>query len=361
MMKRAPRAVLALLLGSSSLLTACDEDFESPAELDSLRVLAVRSEPASGVPGADAALEMLLVDEDEPPELAPERELDVLWLGGCHNPPGRQFYECYPLLRAIAGELEDSAVATPPERFPPGVFGTDRTFSFSVPDGILTDAPRIATDPVHFGVSFVFFAACSGKLRPRPELQNRVPIDCVDRESGKPVPPSELVTGFSTLYSYEGSVNENPRIRGVSIDGASYTPGTACEADADCGALEDGALRYACSSAQLCVPWFAACPADGKCPEHRILPDVDRASSERLGDENEIVWANYYTTAGSFEADTQLVADRKTGYTEDPSGRWHPPRRALVAARLWITLNDYRGGATWTSIDVMVGSTASEP
>jgi hypothetical protein len=346
----------AFIVLGSTWLAACSEDFESPARLDSVRVLAVRSEPASGVPGSDAALEMLLVDEDPPPELAPPRELEILWLGGCHNPPGRQFYECYPLLRALAAELEDGAVQTPPDRLPPGVFGTGRTFSFTVPEGIVADAPRVRTDPVHFGVSFVFFAVCSGKLRPRPELRNRIPIDCVDRESGGPVPSSEFVSGFSTLYSFEGLVNENPSLNGLRIDGAPYTPAMPCEADSDCAALEDSerALRYACSSGRVCVPRFTACPQQGECPAHRIEPDIDRASSERVGDENEILWANYYSTAGRFDADAQLVSDRKTGYTDDPSGRWHPPRKAVDTVRFFITVNDQRGGATWTSLDVTV-------
>jgi hypothetical protein len=312
------------------LLGGCEPGFDPPSEVEGLRVLAVQPEPASGSPGVPVALRMLLADgKTEPDEAA--RPIQVAWLLGCHNPPTRLYYGCMPVLRALAAALDDPSMA------PPGAlqFGTDVTFA--IPDDILSAAPRVPTDPVHFGVSYAFFAVCAGQLRPRPDVADRVPLDCVDTTTGKPLGASDFVLGFTTVYSYEGSVNQNPVLETLMFDDA-VVPDPAC-------AVGD----------QTCLPKLPVCGLEdrGKCPAHRVLPSITPESAERLGNLGEILWASYYASAGTFQTPTQLVNDRATGLVDDYSGTFRAPAEP-GPVRIWVTVNDQRGGATWQTFDVLV-------
>jgi hypothetical protein len=344
-------------------LVGCVDGFDPPSELSTLRVMAVRPEPASGSPGAEVRLDMLLRDATVPPAPdtpAPDaagREPQIVWLGGCHNPPTRQYYACLPYLRELAKYLDPVAVDTPTEGVPPGYFGVGPQFQFTVPEDILSGAPRVSTDPVHYGVSYVFFAVCAGKIRPRPDLADRVPLDCVDRNTGKPLGSRDFVLGFTTVFSYEGVQNSNPTLLGAEfgptplpIDGVPVP----CSNHEDCAQITDARGEpYACSAADLCSPTARRC-VPGDCPAYRLWPQVDPSTAETVpGGNHEIVWANFYATAGEVGSDTQLVSDRKVGLLDGYASDWKPPETAGTV-RFFITLNDQRGGAAWTSFDVVV-------
>jgi len=351
-----PAAVVLLCAGAG--LSGCLDSFDPQSELSSLRVMAVRPEPASGSPGAAVRLEMLLRDASVPP--GPDndgRRLDVVWLGGCHNPPSRQYYACLPYLREIAKYLHPVVVETPTEGVPPGYFGVGPQFQFTVPDDILSGAPRVATDPVHYGVSYVFFAVCAGRVRPRPDLVDRMPLDCVDRNTGKALGSRDFVLGFTTVFSYEGVQNSSPILLGAEFGrtelgiGAEPTP---CTNDEDCAQIPDGRGEpFACSDAQLCSPTAHRC-VKGDCPTYRLRPQVEPSSAETVpGGSHEIVWANFYATGGEVGSETQLVSDRNVGLLDGYDTGWQPPE-APGTVRFFITLNDQRGGADWTSFDVVV-------
>lgn len=343
-------------------LGGCVDAFEPQSELTSLRVLAVKPSPASGSPGAEVSLDMLLRDGPLPsaPGMA-ERAVEIAWFGGCHNPPSRQYYACLPYLREAAKRLPPYVLDTPTEGIPPGYFGTGPRFQFTLPDDILSGAPRISTDPVHYGVSYIFFAACAGRLRPRPDLAEQVPLDCVDRATGKPLGSRDFVLGFTTLYSYEGVQNESPVLRGAEF-GRKEMPLAArpedvqapCTEDADCAMIKDGRGEpFACSSSRLCSPAVSRC-VKGNCPAYRLWPQVDPSSDEIVpGGKHEIVWASFYATGGEIGSETQLVNDRNSGLLGGYATDWQPPESSGTV-RFFITLNDQRGGAAWTSFDVVV-------
>lgn len=324
------RTSLVSLAAGVVALAGCEPGFEPPSKVEGLRVLAVRPEPASGSPGVTARLRMLVADGKTEPA-HPARPLQIAWLLGCHNPPTRLYYGCLPVLRALASGLDD------PSSVPPGTvaFGTD--VDFAIPEDILSAAARVPTDPVHFGVSYGFFAVCAGQLRPRPDVTDRIPLDCVDGATGKPLGASDFVLGFSTVYSYEGTVNQNPELERVTLDGA-LVPDPAC-APGD----------------ETCLPKIAACSLEQRdqCPAHRVAPAVTANSAERLGNVGEILWASYYASAGTFRTPTQLVNDRAMGLVDDYSGTYRAPREA-GPVRIWVTVNDQRGGAVWQTFDVLV-------
>ena len=344
-------------LGWVCALGACSNNFTPQSKIDTLRVIAVRPEPASGAPGKTSALELVVADgASGSADGGAARPLQVVWLAGCHNPPERQYFGCYPLLGQLASRLSPRAVDTPPSSLPPSVFGTGTHYDLAVPDNILSAAPKQAGDPIHFGVSYAFFAVCAGELRPRLTFTDRLPIDCVDPQTGASLGRDDFVTGFSTLYSYDGATNSNPVLTGVRL-GSTPLDTSACRGDADCAGLVDPAragFDERCGSQGVCAPVLPACSTPGQCPKILITPDVDPASAEALPGvgANEILWANYYATAGSFQEATELVNDRSTGFIADHGSYFRPPANSDVPTTVWLTVNDERGGAAFQSFEV---------
>ena len=355
---KAGRHWLKCSLIGVAALGGCSNDFEPASRIDTLRVLAVVPEPASGAPGQTSTLDLVIADGAAGTEGdgAAPRALQVAWLAGCHNPPGRQFRACYPLLQALGSRLSPRVTDTPSDALPANTLGTSSRFELAVPENILSAAPRAATDPVHFGVSFAFFAVCAGELRPRADVADRVPLDCVDGQSGQLLGRRDFVTGYATLYSYDGVINHDPVLDGIRFGTANVVP-NPCQNDSDCEGLVDPAsagFDEVCGSNARCSPRVPACPSSGSCPTILITPDVPSTSAEPLpaGSGHEILWASYYATRGVFDTDTQLVNDRSTGFIPDHGSYFKPPRVGVGPATVWVTVNDERGGAAFQSFEV---------
>lgn len=362
------RSELRVALAALALAPCgCTPDFTPPSEIHGVRVLAVRQDPASGSPGVTVNLDMLVTP----------RNVSIGWLGGCNNPPSRQYYACTPQLRATSqlsvqqrseGDLNGTDDANGGAGAEGGAANTPALPSFAVtlPEDVLSAAPDLASDPVHYGVSYVFFAACNGTLG--LSGNDGFPFDCVDA-SGAAAGPSDFVIGFTTIYSYDGADNQNtnPVLSGLDFDGApahAASPFDAnaalvplpCHEDADCtnAPFSHSAV---CSTNGLCAPLVSACEGK-KCPAYSVLPHVDAASFETFTGEHEVMWASFYTNLGTFDSDTRLVNDRVNGATRDVASSWSAPAPDGSGARrtstVWVTLNDQRGGATWASFDVVV-------
>jgi hypothetical protein len=353
------------LVGAAALvlLAGCDSGFDPPSQVDGLRVLIVKPEPASGTPGQSSLLTMVTADgtRAEDGSLRRPRPLQIAWFGACHNPPSRQYYACFPVLNAIAQRLSSRVIETPLSGVPKGIFGLGPNFELTLPDDILSSAPKTSADPVHYGVSYAFFAACAGELRARPDLQDRVPLDCIDPETGEALGHRDFVTGFTTLFSYEDDVpvNQSPALTTLSFAGSELPePTVGCLEDADCAdfAVENSFDAGCERESGRCLPRFDPCPAKGDCPSLSVLPDLDRSSAEPLPGQNakEVVWLSFYATAGSFDPSTELVNDRSTGWIEDHAAYYSPPRRAIGRVELWVTANDQRGGADFRKFEILV-------
>jgi len=340
-------------------LGACGGSFSDPSRVTSVRVLSVRSSPASGSPGAAVRLELLAVDGSAPP--GNRRPLEVAWLGGCHNPRSGKFFNCYPILHEIGKGLDDHVIESPLSRFPAGVFSgltfTDGApapeFDFTVPEDILTSSPRSPTEPIHAGVSYVFFAVCAGQLHPRLELTDRVPLGCRDPNSGAELGTRDFVTGFTTIYSYDGVQNQTPVLTDVLFGQMSTS--LPCAQDSDCAGSPDLKFEASCGSAGLCIPRLKACSGK-RCPKFAVKPLVDRASAEALPGQtgSEVIWANFFSSAGKFDSESQLVNDRTTGFVKDDHSDYEAPLTPVGLVDLWVTVNDQRGGDTWQSLQVLV-------
>jgi hypothetical protein len=354
-MRHATRA-LALLVTFATV--GCGEAFPPPSEVHGIRVLAVRPDPASGVPGATVHLSMLLADSREldPSYSGVDKPLNVLWFAGCHNPPGRQYFACLPGLEALAQSLSDTSVPPPPEVA--RLVGAGTEFDVTLPDDILSAAPLIEHDPIHYGVSYVFFVACVGTIAYDPSVkQGLLPVSCTTPE-GKLADASGLVVGFTTIYTYEGAINSSPILTSLDFDGEPMAasmatrPEPPCETDEECNATLPRRRRVCTLDTRTCAPVIGAC-SGSTCPPLRVTPHIDTASVEQFTGGNEIMWASFYASSGAVSAPTRLLVDRESGITGDFSEEWLMPGTPRTS-RIWVTVNDQRGGADWAFFDVSV-------
>jgi hypothetical protein len=108
------------------------------------------------------------------------------------------------------------------------------------------------------------------------------------------------------------------------------------------------------------------CPAGANCQHVHIGPVV-HADSQRLNPtvcdvhQNELheqIWAEFYSTFGSFKSDAKLLYDQSSnqipvGPPSDTDTEFEVPDHAGNGT-IWIVVRDNRGGATWDSVPVRV-------
>ena len=357
-------------------------------------MLGVVPEPASGRPGGTVRLSLQLFDALQHPTVRQARglfsadagagagmgtaepavPLSIAWLGACHNPPGDAHYGCYPLLRAIAERLPDPIPSSVTNSSPAlaTAFGLGQSFSLSLPEDILA-ARQLTPMAAPFGVSFAFFAACRGVLRPAPDAVG-VPFRC-EGPRGEVVPDGEgFVRGFTRVYTFEGSVNSNPVILASSINGVDISSEQGCDDDTDCALAFSGDLSGLCRSplvatlsapsnlpTQRCVPAVQRCTAP-PCQRYELLPTLDTAQFEsdpssaapRAEPPPELVWVKYYAL-GPIADNEALIQDRTSGFHPDYAASWTPPGITFdPPLPIWAVVQDNRGGVALTRWDFVV-------
>jgi hypothetical protein len=187
-----------------------------------------------------------------------------------------------------------------------------------------------------------------------------LPVSCTTPPpESKKVGASGLVAGFTTIYTYDGAQNNPPLLTSLDFDGepmpASSATQTlpACTSNDEC--MADGPYRHqrVCTTdTQTCAPVIGACTGS-TCPPLKVMPHIDTASVEQFAGGHEIMWASFYASSGSLSSPTRLLVDRTAGITSDFSEEWLMPGSARTS-RIWVTINDQRGGADWAFFDVSV-------
>jgi hypothetical protein len=308
--------------------TACEPGFDPSNKLNSLRVLAVSADNPYPKPGGKVHFEMLWHDGASPVG-EPRKNIQILWIAGCFDPIGDLYYACYPELGKLFGPGGQPA----PEALK--YFGTGNSFDLDIPADIVSRRPpREGVEA--YGTIFVFFAVCAGQIRPT-ELtgSSSIPLGCYD-ETGKLLGAEDFVPGYLNLYSYEDRSNQNPIVTGFDIDGKSYP-----ESDP----IPDTHVR-GCRS--------------GDCADIAIKPIIDRASAEvdpgaitpdgtQL---TEMVWVDYYASAGKLAKSARLVNDASKGWNEDLGVKYTPPEPGVTAV-VYAVVHDSRGGIGWVKRTVV--------
>ena len=343
--KAAGLPLLAALLSLFSL--GCGPDFDPPSELHSLRVLAVQKDAPYAQPGDTVNLTMLWQDASP---LA-GRNVTIAWSLPCINPPGDLYYACFANPDAFRGMPSQDADA--PERT-----------SFVVPEDIISSRPPPAdgSNNPPYGIAYVFFALCAGELRPLENpAPNALPIGCQD-ESGKLLGADDFVAGYTSVYSFQGFSNNNPKISGFEFRGNPLPDcqnedclpfaGSAPAVDVDC---DEQSAR--------CVP---TCAEDGDpaCTGYAFRPIIDKTESDNQDPDDvaaellghavgEQMWINYYTDKGAFKSAVRLLNDATNGWNDDYGTEFYAPKEPGLA-RIWAVAHDNRGGMSWSGITLKV-------
>jgi hypothetical protein len=360
---------LSCLAALAALALGCAPEFDRVSEIETLRILAVQKDQPYARPGELVNLSMLWRDGSD----KAQRPISVLWLGGCFNPPGDLFYTCFAGLDPSSVSAKAS-VCPPDPPNPPEQPRCDNKFSFTMPETILNRPPPSDPTQPRYGLSYVFFAVCAGKLELRPvEHERDFPIACLD-ESGNRLGPDDFVAGYTAVYAFDLLADDGVRtpeqrvIRNgnPAIDGFFFKDN---EVTHRC--LEDDCLNAPYWNGLPCgqVPCVPACEDDGDetCPPHKIRPKLVQSEAElaaypeqdlvsnatRGRNITEQMWINYYAEKGGVKSEVRLLNDAFEGVNDDYGTEFYAPKDPGMTV-IWAVVHDNRGGMSWVGTPVLV-------
>jgi hypothetical protein len=349
------RYLLATLAVAMLAAPSCAPGFDPPSKVDTLRILAVTIDKPYALPGDDVTLRMTVFDgagHPDDPDSIP-RNLQIIWLGGCFDPEGDLYYLCFAQLAEVLGSMGGGM---PPEDLvkfdaaPGSLSGTPdgHEFTFTMPGDIVSRRPKPQVGP-HYGIAYVFFAACAGQIvpvdlaAPGGAQVPDFPLECHDI-AGNKLGSESFVIGYTQVYAFaDERLNENPPIKAITLDGVELPDDPADAPVVErCPVTEDDRRAAACASDQ---------PLDD-CRQYVInaaIDDVAEVDPEAFDiDGNpmrEVVWVSYFTHGGDMSRALSLVSDATQGYIDDHDTDWAPPAEPGTYA-IWAVARDQRGGSS---------------
>jgi hypothetical protein len=345
-MKRASLARLSVamvVIAGWASSSCAPSGFQDANLINSVRILTSSSDEPYAEPGATVTTQVLAYD-GRPSQPEP---MTVYWLPvPCIDPANDAYYACFSGL--FGGGQDDAGT-------PDGTGGTggpslDLTglptgpsFTFTMPTDAITKHPTVAGSVAPYGLAILFNIACAGHLERVPLDPNNVqspPIGCFDAQNTQ-LSATDYVIGFTRVYAYTALTNANPVIQSVDLDGT--------------------ALAIA---ANTMTPVLDVTHCTGKCVTTHIGPVVpassqqpDPASHDAQGNMlKEQIWAEFFSTIGSFSDDVRLLYDPSTGSLGPPSDTddTYTPPSDPGDGFIWIVVHDNRGGASWATVPVHV-------
>jgi hypothetical protein len=345
--------VCLLLLGWAA---ARAPGFDPVSKVNSLRVLAVTIDRPYAQPGDAITFSMTVHDGfGEDGEGSRPRDLEVLWLGGCFNPIGDQYFLC---LQQIADLVAPLGGGSSPGGFPahlikqevvPGTRSGDigtSEFTLTLPDDIISSRPAPQAGP-HYGIAYVFFAACAGNLIAVP-LEDpgagqvpEFPLRCVDPE-GNVLGSESFMIGYTQVYAFaDQRENDNPPIDGLSLDGVPIDAAGELPVVPACPVSAEDRRGASCGTGE---------PTED-CRKIRVgamirdVAELDPGATDIDGNPaREIIWVTYLGDGGDLSPSLSLVSDATKGYQPDFSAEWIPPADPGIYS-LWAVARDQRGGS----------------
>jgi len=243
------------------------------------------------------------------------------------------------------------------------------TFSFVVPSDAVSSHPA-SPGATPYGLLVAFNFACAGQLTilPRGGNPQAPPLGCADA-TGQLLGPDSYVFGYTRVYAYSpdagaAGTNTNPVVDCVDVQGATPRAGDNPGSDAgSSGGACAGMAPLEGTMPSWSVPTVTipACAGDHThCPHIKVGPHVTLASWEPVANGlHEEIWADYYSTFGSFTHDSTLLYDPTAGLIGTPSAtdtEFDPPAApASPDGYVWIVVHDNRGGAAWVTVPVHIG------
>jgi hypothetical protein len=350
-----------------ALLSGCGVEFDSLGQLDGLRVLGVHKDLPVAHPGDEVQMQMVVHDTGDAD--GKSRALTYMWLGGCNNPLGDTYQGCLPLFAQVSENLGDLFNLDPatadPEQLQEAAlaleesglsFGFSDTFTLEIPSNVITSKPAGPTPgAAEYALSYTFFAACAGELRPDPESET-FPVACFDGD--EKLGARDFVAGYTSTFTYPDQRNSLPKIIGMHVGGKKVAKDLLCVGE-KCETPTPNPERR-CPKG---VPTVKRCDSGTVrqlCPELPVWVDVDpnsvdQDSPQSLGGPGmpEPMWVNYHTDSGSFTSDVSLINDTISGFRAKPETKFLAPERP-GPAYIYAAVRDNRGGFDWARTTVCV-------
>jgi hypothetical protein len=370
-----------LVLALAAAFVACGpSDFDPATLIESVRILASRSDHSYAQPGSTVHSQVLAVDAR--PDASANEPMKVYWLPFvCINPPNDAYYACFSQLEGAGSSANQAgigdggsgaatisgAISAWDGGAEAGVTGgglalgdggslraiptgTDISAfliqgpqaTFQLPSDIVTSHKKpkgVGQTP--YGLAIVFNIACAGHieiLTPDPTNPNpaQVPIGCFNTQHQQ-LTANDYVLGYTEVFAYDKLTNANPTIQSFTFRDASVP----LEAAAETGVT------------------FPVCEAGAKtCPDNTAILNVPDASWQRdpqnLGGPDggplgEQIWVDYYSTIGTVD-DAILVFDPSAGRVKPPHQEQLQDITKKQHGTLWAVVHDNRGGASWLTL-----------
>lgn len=317
----------AAVWSSLLVVAACQPPtFEAPSRVDSVRILANKTDTPYARPGETVKVTSLALDA-RPSQLEPMR---VYWLpGACINPPGDAYYQCFA---GLANELPRGVDLGP-------LLTEGDSFSFRMPEDVIESHPtREGQEP--YGLAVVFTIACAGHVEYAPPAPggspDAVPFACFDR-AGSRLGAEDFVFAYSLVYAFADRRNENPVLERVTYGGAPIDP-------------EQGLRIPRCQRSN--IDDCGATKLDVSIPSLSHEPDpsnLDTNGSQL----RETLYVRYFSTGGKISNDTVVIFDPRKGRLSDTGDEFRAQQLA-GEYRLWAVVHDNRGGVTWLELPLHV-------
>lgn len=341
--------------------SACSPGYVSSDLINGLRIVAVRADKPYLLPGENVTIELNLRDghPDGP------RPVNVLWLGGCFNPPGDLYYGCFlqfaEIFKALGeGGLGPPQPGQPPPNLPPGIIGfspavtSSTSFTTSLPLDIVSSRPT-PDGGAKYGLGYVFFFACAGEIKPIEVdpggAAGFLPLGCFDSE-GRRLAADSFVPGYTQVYSFEDERrNENPVVKGLIVNGVH----TADDPDAiptvkGCDQSFDERRQVGCFAPERfegCTPIKLDVDVDSN------IAEIDPGEFVNGKQIYEAVWVDWLVDSGDLTSGIQLISGVTEGYKQDHVTQWFPPSEPGLHT-VWATVRDTRGGTTFLEQSIIV-------
>jgi hypothetical protein len=321
------RARAAVFFAACLAAFGCGSDFAPKNAVRGVRILAARADLPYARPGETVHVEALAHDGRK----TPAEPMRLFWFPApCIDPPGGQYFGCYPLFDAV---------------FPVGVDLTPvlheaKDVSITVPADALARTTARPGQGERFATAWVFMVACPGHVERVPRRSglalNALPVGCFSA-SGQALAPEDFVFGYTRIFVFESRRNALPKLDGITFEGSRVDAVagivTKCEKDP---------RTNACKSRKL----------DALFADSIAEPDPDNVSVDgQVG--RETVYVDWFTSAGEFEDNRRILFDGNLGRPPKATVDFTPPEQPMKGTG-WAVLHDNRGGTTWLEFPLQI-------
>jgi hypothetical protein len=303
-------------------------NFDPPSLVQSVRILATQADLPYAQPGERVTLQMLAVDG----RADRSRPMQVYWLPQvCEDPAQDLYYACYG---AFGQQF------TPGEDIGPQL-SAGPSFSFTMPADAIAARASHAGEADPYGIAFAFAIACAGHVEyvpvdPSSQSPATNPFGCFD-DAHTALGPDDFVFGFTRVYAFADRRNANPVIDHLTFGGGAVDPAAGIALPHCTASSESG-----CSTTDV----------DTVVPE--ASQELDPGDVDASGNvAKEVLWADYYFTAGRVKTDSPLLFDAHSGRVGSSADAFDAPLSAGEQT-LWAVVHDNRGGASWLAVPMHV-------